>query len=139
MALRTALGAGAAIDPATPHGKRIGVLLWRCGSAELRWFALKTGPSHAAERDGAISAIQMNPPVFAFTFAVALCRRAFWTRARIRHTKIGSHPLAKGHATDGNEHGQPPAQSAGDFRGSTWFRPAGRSGLMLRTFVRLCR
>src|SRR5712664_715731 len=118
------------IDPATPHGKRIGVLLWRCGSAELRLVCAKTGPSHAAERDGAIlSDSDESPGVCVHLCRCHCCRRAFWTRARIRHTKIGSHPLAKGLTTDGNEEWTPPGQSAGNFRGSTWFRPPDRSRL----------
>jgi len=118
------------IDPATPHGKRMVSCCGAVAALSFGWVCAKTGSSHAPKEMERFSAIQMNPPVVAFTFAVAIVAGVLFGLAPAFGTrKIGSHPLAKGLTTDGNEEWTRQGNLLVIFRGSTWFRPPDRSRL----------
>ncbi len=139
MALRTALGAG--------RGRLIrqllteSVLVSCCGAVvalSFGWFALRLVLAMQPKEMERFSAIQMNPPVFAFTFAVAIVAGVLFGLAPAFGTrKLDLTRSLKDSRQTGIRNGRRQRNLLVISEVALGFVLLIGAGLMLRTFVRL--
>ena len=139
MALRTALGAG--------RGRLIrqllteSVLVSCCGAVaalSFGWFALRLVLAMQPKEMERFSAIQMNPPVFAFTFSVAIVAGVLFGLAPAFGTrKLDLTRSLKDTRQTGTRNGRRQRNLLVISEVALGFVLLIGAGLMLRTFVRL--